>query len=112
MRTRVVHPWPERSATASNHIVFTMGADFAPKWRGVVAFSNRKPRSHLATVRWIVRFGLRQSAPGQLRGAQCKRYQFLAERSFCQELRYWVPRPGDVSDQSLHQIWGIGPTMI
>jgi hypothetical protein len=51
MRTRVVHPWPERSATASNHIVFTMGADFAPKWRGVVAFSNRKPRSYPATIR-------------------------------------------------------------
>jgi hypothetical protein len=50
MRTRVVRTQSERSATASNSMVFTMDASFASGLRGSVAFSNRQPRSYPATI--------------------------------------------------------------
>lgn len=51
MRTLVVRPQPERSATASIRIVLTMDAYSASGLRGRAALSSRKPRSLPATIR-------------------------------------------------------------
>lgn len=43
MRTLVVRPQSERSATANIRIVFTIDAHFASRLRGSGAFISRKP---------------------------------------------------------------------